>query len=50
MVPAGRRQHVLLEHLVASLTGCVTTYSELEAIVDSLKIGPSDMGLFDRVR
>jgi hypothetical protein len=49
VVPAERRQHVFLEHLVASLTGCVTTYSELEKIVDSLKIGSSNMGVFDRV-
>ncbi|KAH0541711.1 hypothetical protein FGG08_003803 [Glutinoglossum americanum] len=49
-VPAERRQYILLEHLVATLTGCVTTYSELEPIVDSLRIGASDMGAFDRVK
>jgi len=29
-VPVERQQHILLEHLVATLTGCLITYSELD--------------------
>ena len=49
-VPAERQKYILLDHLLATLTGCLTTYSELEAITDSLKIGSSGMSVFDRVK
>ena len=38
---------ILLEQVLATLSGCVATYSELEAAVDSLNIN-ADMGIFDR--
>ena len=49
-VPAERQKYILLDHLLATLTGCLTTYSELEVIIDSLKIGSSGMSVFDRVK
>ena len=49
-VPAERRQHIRLEHLVAALTGCLTTYSELNAIVESLNIGSSGISVSDRAK
>ncbi|KAH0538887.1 hypothetical protein FGG08_004543 [Glutinoglossum americanum] len=48
-VPAGRGQFILLEHVVVTLTGCVTTYSELELIIDSVHVDP-EMGAFDRIK
>ncbi|KAI9707030.1 MAG: hypothetical protein M1820_004618 [Bogoriella megaspora] len=35
---------ILLQHLRAVLSGCVTTYSELEATIDSIELG-KDMGI-----
>ena len=49
-VPAERQKYIRLEYLLETLTGCLTTYSELEAIIDSLKIGSSGMSVFDRVK
>ena len=52
-VPAERREHVLLEHLAAALTGCVITKDELETIVDNLGLAYQRSGItgvFDRVR
>ena len=49
-VPAGRQQYILVEHLEGTLTGCVTTYDELEVFIDELKIVPSDMGVLDRFK
>lgn len=49
-VPAGRQQYILVEHLEGTLTGCVTTYDELEVFVDGLKIVPSDMGVLGRFK
>ncbi|KAH7393718.1 hypothetical protein BKA64DRAFT_95164 [Cadophora sp. MPI-SDFR-AT-0126] len=49
-VPAGRQQYILVEHLEGTLTGCVTTYDELEVFIDELKIDPSDMGVLDRFK
>jgi len=49
-VSAELQRHILLEHLVATLTGCLTTYSELDAITDGLKIGSSGMSVSDRVK
>lgn len=48
-VPAGCEQYVLLEHVAATLIGSVTTYSELEAIIDSVRVDP-ETGTFDRIR
>ena len=47
-IPVEGRRFILLEHVVATLTGCVTTYSELEGIIDSVQI--DGMNTFDRVR
>ncbi|OCL04840.1 hypothetical protein AOQ84DRAFT_367150 [Glonium stellatum] len=49
-VPIERQQNILVEHIIATLTGCLKTYSELEKIVDSLNIGLSGMSVFDRVK
>jgi len=49
-VPIERQQHILLEHLVATLTGCLTTYSDLSVIINSLDIGSSGISVFDRVK
>lgn len=49
-VPAERQKYVRLDYLLATLTGCLTTYFELEAIIDSLKIGSSGMSVFDRAK
>ncbi|OCK91156.1 uncharacterized protein K441DRAFT_665166 [Cenococcum geophilum 1.58] len=49
-VPAERQKYIRLDYLLATLTGCLTTYSELEAIIDSLKIGLSGISVFDRVK
>ncbi|KAH0425952.1 hypothetical protein CcaCcLH18_10656 [Colletotrichum camelliae] len=40
---------ILLEHVLTTLTGCVTTYSDLQFIVDGLKID-EHMGLVDRAK
>jgi hypothetical protein len=48
-VPAGREQLVLLEHEAATLVGCVATYSELEAIIDSVH-GGAEMGVVDCIK
>jgi hypothetical protein len=40
---------ILLEHVLATLTGCVTTYSDLQAIVNKLNVDPN-MGTFDKIR
>jgi hypothetical protein len=48
-VPAGREQLVLLEHVAATLMGCVTTYDELEAIIDNVH-GTTEMGAIDRLK
>ena len=42
-----RSNLILLEQVLVTLSGCVATYSELEAAVDSLNIS-IDMGIFDR--
>lgn len=48
-VPDGCEQHVLLEHVAATLVGCVTTYTELEMIIDGVRVDP-EMGMFDRIK
>lgn len=40
---------ILLDQLLTTLTGCVTTYSDLQFILDSLNIS-EDMGAFDRLK
>ena len=47
-IDAARGSLILVEHVLTTLTGCVTTYSELESILDGLNID-SGMGTFDRV-
>ena len=42
-----RSNLILLEQVLVTLSGCVATYSELEAAVDSLNISV-DTGIFDR--
>ncbi|KAK3936615.1 hypothetical protein QBC46DRAFT_394652 [Diplogelasinospora grovesii] len=54
-IPSGRREHVLLEHLAAALTGCVMTKDELETVVDNLGLVYHHQsswisGTFDRAR
>ncbi|KAI0430749.1 hypothetical protein F5Y09DRAFT_306787 [Xylaria sp. FL1042] len=40
---------ILLEQLLITLTGCVTTYSDIQFILTSLNIS-EDMGTFDRIK
>ncbi len=42
------RRFILLEHVVVTLTGCVVTYSELDAIVDYVEDHDSES--FNRVK
>lgn len=46
---AERGNLILLEQLVVTLTGCVTTYSDLQFTLTSLNIH-EDMGTFDRIK
>ena len=48
-VNSDRKKFILLEHVVATLTGAVTTYSELEAIIIAIRIDPA-MSAFDRLK
>jgi hypothetical protein len=48
-VPASREQLVLLEHIATTLMGCIITYDELEAIIDSVH-GATKMGAIDRLK
>ncbi|KAH6666024.1 hypothetical protein B0J14DRAFT_660160 [Halenospora varia] len=51
-VPSERQQHVLLEHLATSLTGCVMTKDELESLLDGMGLVYANggfTGIFDRV-
>jgi hypothetical protein len=40
---------ILVEQVIVTLAGCVTTFSELEVMVDSLKLD-EEMGILDRIR
>ncbi|KAI1307103.1 hypothetical protein F5Y03DRAFT_383875 [Xylaria venustula] len=40
---------ILLDQLLTTLTGCVTTYSDIQFILTSLNIS-EDMGTFDRIK
>jgi hypothetical protein len=44
---AYRASLILLENVLTTLTGCVTTYSDLQAILDGLNFDP-EMSAFDR--
>ena len=44
-----RESLILLEHVLTTLTGCVTTYSDLQTVLDGLKKG-DDLTVFDRVK
>ena len=44
-----RQSLILLEHVLTTLTGCVLTYSELEAILSSRKGSPAK-GISDRLK
>lgn len=46
---AERGALILLEHVLTTLTGCVTTYSDLQRVMDGLNVNPS-MGMFDRLK
>jgi hypothetical protein len=52
-VPSERREHILLEHVAATLTGCVMTKDELETLLDGMGLvhaGSGIMEVFDRVK
>lgn len=40
---------ILVEHVLTTLTGCVTTYSELQTIINGMNIGPN-MSIIDRLK
>ncbi|KAJ0107714.1 hypothetical protein J7T55_010321 [Diaporthe amygdali] len=44
-----RENLILLEHILITLTGCVTTYSDLQIKVDDLETSPN-MGLLQKVQ
>lgn len=46
---ADRASLILLEDVLTTLTGCVTTYSDIQAILESLNLNP-EMGAFDRTK
>ncbi|KAI1121242.1 hypothetical protein F5Y10DRAFT_256717 [Nemania abortiva] len=46
---AERGNLILLDQLLTTLTGCVTTYSDLQFTLDGLNIN-ADMGTFDRIK
>ncbi|KAI1879750.1 hypothetical protein JX265_002704 [Neoarthrinium moseri] len=48
-VAADRTSMIQLDHVLTSLTGCVTTYSDLQQILDGLNTSP-DMRAYDRLR
>lgn len=48
-VSAERGALILLEHVSTTLTGCVTTYSDLQRIIDDLNVG-QDMSTFDKLK
>lgn len=46
--PTNRESLILLDHVITALIGCVTTYSDLEMMLDEL--GTNPRGLFDRLK
>ena len=52
-IPSERREHVLLEHVAAALTGCVMAKDELETLLDGMGLvyaGSGITGTFDRMK
>ncbi|KAF5975630.1 nicotinamide mononucleotide permease [Fusarium bulbicola] len=47
--PSERGALILLEHVLTTLTGCVTTFSDLQSLVDQLNLNP-DMGTIDKMK
>lgn len=47
--PGEREALILLEHVLATLTGCVTTYSDLQSLMDEMDLSPG-MGTFDKLK
>ncbi|KAH7161820.1 hypothetical protein EDB81DRAFT_353461 [Dactylonectria macrodidyma] len=48
-VSAERASLILLEHVITTLTGCVTTYSELSDIINDLNVD-GDISVLDRLK
>jgi hypothetical protein len=42
-------RHIHLESLVTTLTGCVTTLSKLESMLQKVKVDKQVLGVFDKV-
>ncbi|KAF5639683.1 camk camkl kin4 kinase [Fusarium sp. NRRL 52700] len=47
--PSERGALILLEHVLTTLTGCVTTFSDLQSLMDQLNLSP-DMGTIDKMK
>ncbi|KAI7762942.1 hypothetical protein LZL87_013433 [Fusarium oxysporum] len=47
--PGERGALILLEHVLTTLTGCVTTFSDLQSLMDQLNLSP-DMGTIDKMK
>lgn len=47
--PGERGALILLEHVLTTLTGCVTTFSDLQTLMDQLNLSP-DMGTIDKMK
>jgi hypothetical protein len=48
-VATSRASMILLQHIVTALTGCVTTFSDLQRIMNDLNMDP-EMGIFDQLK
>ncbi|KAJ4112331.1 hypothetical protein BFJ63_vAg14040 [Fusarium oxysporum f. sp. narcissi] len=47
--PGERGALILLEHVLTTLTGCVTTFSDLQRLMDQLNLSPG-MGTIDKMK
>ncbi|CZR32655.1 uncharacterized protein FPRO_01975 [Fusarium proliferatum ET1] len=47
--PGERGALILLEHVLTTLTGCITTFSDLQSLMDQLNLSP-DMGTIDKMK
>ncbi|KAG9508256.1 hypothetical protein J7337_001820 [Fusarium musae] len=47
--PGERGALILLEHVLTTLTGCVTTFSDLQSLMDQLNLSPY-MGTIDKMK
>nr|RBQ97623.1 hypothetical protein FVER53263_00125 [Fusarium verticillioides] len=47
--PGERGALILLEHVLTTLTGCVTTFSDFQSLMDQLNLSP-DMGTIDKMK